>query len=173
MSRFLRSDQIRRVPDQLDHEIPHRRFDTQLTGDAVSGEYYDPANTTLSAKWIDEAEFLKQFLGTSFEYAIELEAGVSQENKFDSSSQVIYFKFTATESGSYTIQSYSLDDSGHYKPDTNCTMYDSDKDSITSNDDGGEGYQFLITRTLEAGETYYFVVECWTSGGGNFSIIIE
>lgn len=143
----------------------------ELTGSAVSGEYYDPANTTLYAKWIGEAEYLEQFLGKSFDQPIKLTAGVSV-TKIIKKGEPIYFVLTVTETRSYTIGS-SVADSSNNNPDMKCTMYDADRSEISSDDDGGPGYQFEITRTLYAGETYYFEVDTWTSAGGEFTITVE
>ena len=137
----------------------------------VSGKYYSSERTEIYADWISEEEYISQFLGTSFEMAHQLQLGVGITDTFSSSSEHIYFAFTCETSGSYTISSLSTGSSNNY-PDTKCTMYDADRYEIDYNDDDGEGYQFLITKNLTAGETYYFDVGCWTSSGGEMIVTI-
>ena len=143
-------------------------------GAAITGEYYNSVKTTLYARYITEEQYAEEMLGgSSFEMAHQLELGVAKAESFSSTSEVIYFAFTCEEDGYYTISSLSSIDSSHNKPDTKCTMYNSAKSMIASNDDAGEGYQFSISRYLEAGETYYFEVACWSSGGtGAFTVTI-
>ncbi|MGM9549390.1 MAG: leucine-rich repeat protein [Faecousia sp.] len=76
---------------------------------------------------------------------------------------VDYFRFTPTVTHYYTFESKS-------SSDTYCTLYDADMKALTSNDDGGEGYNFKITYKLEAGRTYYFGARYYSSSSaGSYS----
>jgi uncharacterized repeat protein (TIGR02543 family) len=137
-------------------------------GEQVTGSYYNSVKTTLYAQWMTEEEFLAQFAGTSFGYAIELNVGdvIVDEVEDD---WAVYYKFTATESGYYLIES-SSNTGNNNNPDMKLSVYD-DPDSygINYDDDSGEGYQFELSIYLEEGVTYYFVIESW-SDTGSFTI---
>ena len=76
----------------------------------------------------------------------------------------MYFAFTPTTSGSFTIQSTG---SG----DTYGTLYSSTQSSLTTNDDGGDGNNFKITYTMTAGTTYYVAVKFYgSSTTGTFKV---
>ncbi|MGN0491477.1 dockerin type I domain-containing protein [Ruminococcus sp.] len=66
-------------------------------------------------------------------------------------SNSVIFSFVPDETKDYYFYSDS-------SIDPYVTLYDSNMIQIGSNDDGGDGYNFLITRTLEKDKTYYFYV---------------
>ena len=79
----------------------------------------------------------------------------------------VYYFFTPSQSGYYTLESYSSSD------DTYCTLLDADMNYLTSDDESGEGSNFLLECYLEAGQTYYYSVQYfWTSTTGSFDILL-
>lgn len=66
-------------------------------------------------------------------------------------SNSVIFSFVPDETKDYCFYSDS-------SIDPYVTLYDSNMIQIGSNDDGGDDYNFLITRTLEKDKTYYFYV---------------
>ena len=133
-------------------------------GKAVSAPYYSKDKTTLYAKWLTEEEWNTLHDGTSFEKAFIAESGKTYDVNVKTGGQIVYFAFTPTTSGSFTIQSIG---SG----DTYGTLYSSTKSSLTTNDDGGDGSNFKITYTMTAGTTYYVAVKFYgSSTTGTFKV---
>lgn len=80
---------------------------------------------------------------------------------------VTYLKFIPTETASYTFTSVAGNG------DTYGYLYDENKNTITTNDDGGGSSQFMITYTLEAGKTYYWGARFYsTSTSGSFDVTL-
>ena len=126
-------------------------------GKAVSAPYYSKDKTTLYAKWLTEEEWVAAPRdGTSFEKAFIAESGQTYDVTITTGGQIVYFAFTPTMTGSFTIQSTG---SG----DTYGTLYSSTQSSLTTNDDGGDGSNFKITYTMIAGTTYYVAVKFYKS----------
>lgn len=76
------------------------------------------------------------------------------------------YSFTPSASDYYTL--YSTSDY-----DTYCTLYDSDWNRITTNDDGGNDCNFSLNAYLNAGATYYYGVRMYASeGSGTFSVTL-
>ena len=133
-------------------------------GKAVSAPYGNKDKTTLYAKWLTEEEWLALRDGMSFEKAYGAESGQTYDVTITTGRQIVYFAFTPTTSGSFTIQSIG---SG----DTYGTLYSSTKSSLTTNDDGGDGNNFKITYTMTAGTTYYVAVKFYNSSTtGTFKV---
>ena len=133
-------------------------------GEAVCAPYYSKDKTTLYSKWLTEEEWLASLDGTSFELAYIAESGQTYDVTITTGGQIVYFAFTPTTSGSFTIQSTG---SG----DTYGTLYSSTKSSLTTNDDGGDGGNFKITYTMTAGTTYYVAVKFYNSSTtGTFKV---
>ena len=132
-----------------------------LTGSPISSPYYSATKTTLYAKWLTEEEYCD---GSSFERAIHAEVGGSYTVTIDTAGEKVYYKFTATESKSYTIKSSGgLDTYGY--------LYDSSQSQVTYNDGSTD---FTITRSLTAEKTYYVVVKFYSSSRtGTFTLIIS
>ena len=76
-----------------------------------------------------------------------LELDVETEVHYDGTEASGMFRFTPEQDGIYEFRS-----SGSY--DTYGVLYSDTGVQLATNDDGGGGYQFLISRTLEAGTTY-------------------
>lgn len=133
-------------------------------GKAVCAPYYSKDKTTLYAKWLTEEEWLASLDGTSFEKAFIAESGKTYDVNVTTGGQIVYFAFTPTTSGSFTIQSIG---SG----DTYGTLYSASQSSLTTNDDGGDGNNFKITYTMTAGTTYYVAVKFYNSSTtGTFKV---
>lgn len=131
---------------------------SSLTGSPVTAPYASKDNTTLYAKWIVAVS------GSSFDSAISASRGSSYTVNITTGGQIVYFVFRPTTSRTYTIQSTG---SG----DTYAMLYNSSKSSITSNDDGGNGNNFLISYSMTAGETYYIAVRYYSSSTtGSFTV---
>lgn len=136
-------------------------------GKAVSAPYGNKDKTRLYAKWLTEEEWLAlPYNGTSFEKAYIAESGQTYDVTITTGGQIVYFAFTPTTSGSFTIQSTG---SG----DTYGTLYSSTQSSLTTNDDGGDGSNFKITYTMTAGTTYYIAVKFYGSSTGTFKVSIS
>ncbi len=78
------------------------------------------------------------------------------------------FSFTPTTSGEYQFYSEGTD------IDTRVTLYDSEGEYLSSQDDrdySNNNLNFLIRYTLTAGETYYYEVGCW-AGDINFTVTL-
>ena len=111
-----------------------------------------------------EEEYIAWCAGSSFEKAIQAEVGGSYTVTIDTAGEKVYYKFTATDSKSYTIKSSGgLDTYGY--------LYDSSQSQLTYNDGTTD---FTITRSLTAGETYYVVVKMYSSSAmGTFTLTIS
>ena len=103
--------------------------------------------------------------GTSFDDAILARSGNSYNVKISKGGQIVYFVFRPTTSGTYTIQSSG---SGYsYKQGT---LYNSFGTSLTSKY-ANNGYNFAISYSMTAGETYYIAVRYYSSSTtGSFTV---
>ncbi len=103
--------------------------------------------------------------GTSFDDAILASSGNSYNVKISKGGQIVYFVFRPTTSGAYIIQSSGSGDS--YKQGT---LYNSSGTYLTSNY-GNNGYNFLMSYSMTAGETYYIAVRYRSSSiTGSFTV---
>ena len=133
-------------------------------GEPVCAPYYSKDKTTLYAKWLTEEEWNTLHDGTSFEKAFIAESGKTYDVNVKTGGQIVYFAFTPTTSGSFTIQSTG---SG----DTYGTLYSSTQSSLKTSDDDGDGNNFKITYTMTAGTTYYVAVKFYgSSTTGTFKV---
>ena len=137
---------------------------SEFTGNPVSNPYYSATTHTLYAKWMTEEEYATCCDGTSFEKAYIMTTGQTLDAIIDTAGEYVYFVFTATESKTYTFQS-----NGSY--DTYGYLYNSSQSQISSNDDSGDGNNFLISRSMSAGETVYIGVRMYSSSNtGTFTV---
>ena len=125
----------------------------EFSGKEITSPYYSTTKHKLYAKWMSEEEYIASCDGTSFEKAFFLKLDENKDGYLSSSSQDIYYRFTPTETKSYTI-SASDDSTGSY-------YYTSDKiylyfytDPNKSYTNRNYGTTASITYTLEAGHTY-------------------
>ena len=136
----------------------------EFAGNSIAAPYCSKDKTTLYAKWLTEEEWLASLDGTSFEKAFIAESGKTYDVNVTTGGQIVYFAFTPTTSGSFTIQSTG---SG----DTYGTLYSSTKSSLKTSDDDGDGNNFKITYTMTAGTTYYVAVKFYgSSTTGTFKV---
>lgn len=140
-------------------------YDNALfVGNAIAAPYYSKDKTTLYAKWLTEEEWSLLPGGTSFEKAFIAESGKTYDVNVTTGGQIVYFAFTPTTSGLFTIQSTG---SG----DTYGALYSSSKSSLKTSDDDGDGNNFKITYTMTAGTTYYVAVKFYNSSTtGTFKV---
>ena len=139
----------------------------EFSGNPVNSPYYSQTMHTLYAKWMTEEEYLASHDGSSFEKAYIITIGESLSAVIDTAGEYVYFKFTATESKTYTFQS-----SGSY--DTYGYLYNSSQSQLSSNDDSGDGSNFLISRSMSAGETVYLKVKLYSSSAtGTFTVSVS
>ena len=75
----------------------------EFEGDALTGSYYNGEKTTLYVKWMTEEEYQALFAGTSIEYAIEMNLGEQVEVVIDEGGEMVYYKFTTGEAGTYNL----------------------------------------------------------------------
>ena len=133
-------------------------------GKAVSAPYCSKDKTTLYAKWLTQEEWDALRDGTSFEKAYIAESGQTYDVNITKGGQIVYFEFTPTTSGSFIIQSTG-------SVDTRGTLYNSTQSSLAENDDDGDGSNFKITYTMEAGTTYYVAAKIFSSSAtGTFQV---
>ena len=91
---------------------------------------------------------------------------VSATAVIETAGDYAYFSFTPTESKYYNFYSSGSNDTYGY-------LYDAEWNMLSSNDDGGEGNNFLITAQLQAGTTYYFGARYYSSSAtGEFSVLL-
>lgn len=134
-----------------------------FSGNAIAAPYYSKDKTMLYAKWLTEEEWSLLHDGTSFEKAFIAESGKTYDVNVTTGGQIVYFAFTPTTSGSFTIQSTG---SG----DPYGTLYSSTQSSLKTSDDDGDGSNFKITYTMTAGTTYYVAVRFYDSSTGTFKV---
>ena len=137
-------------------------LDELCEGEPVSTDirYYEGDDNTamLYAKWGEP-----QRDGLSMDTAIILTDNCYRDVSVQSGA--LYYEFTVTRSGSYSIYS-----TGSY--DTRAWLLNSYGGEITSNDDGGSGNNFSMSATLTAGETYYVKAQQYSGGYASFRLYV-
>lgn len=115
-------------------------------------------NITLYARWIKHS-------GNSSLIPLNGSLTVSVPSKNSSSTNSHYYAFVPLTSGNVTIYSTGSFDSEGY-------LCNSSKNAITSNDNGGENYNFSITYNVTAG-TLYYIRPVGHSSSGTTTVHIE
>ncbi|MDR1971230.1 MAG: PPC domain-containing protein [Treponema sp.] len=93
-----------------------------------------------------------------FSSAKDITLGEGQRHTFSSGDDVDWVKFQVTQSGRYTITAVGINNrSGGL--DTYIELYDSSRNLIDENDDGGDHLDAKLTLTLAPG-TYYLSTRC-------------
>ena len=139
----------------------------EFSGNPLGISYYSTSIHTLYAKWLTEEEYLELHDGTSFEKSYVITSGETLDAVIDTTGEYVYFVFTATESKFYTFKS-----NGEY--DTYGYLYDSSQYQLSFDDDGGNGDNFLIYRSISAGETVYLGVRmCFGAETGTFTVSVS
>ena len=128
-------------------------------GEALTSPYRSTDDCTLYAKWLTEEQM--------FEQATEMQLNTNYTVNITAYGQKGYFVFTAPTSGYYGF--YSTNN----EFDTFGYLYDSSRNEIKSDDDSGEGNNFLISKYMEAGETCYLVAGALSdSNTGSFDVAV-
>jgi hypothetical protein len=81
-------------------------------------------------------------------------------------SQKLYYKFTPSATGLYTIESSSSN------TDAYAWLYNSAQTQLAYNDDGAGSLNFRLIYHLEGGKTYYIAAGCFSSRTGNYQFKI-
>ena len=132
-------------------------------GRAYFDTYGSSDKSTLYAKWLPKEEPPMPD-GTSFEMAFIAQSGKTYDASITTSGQIVYFAFTPTADGTFTIQSIG-------SCDTYGNLYSSTKSLLATNDDGGTGNNFKLTYNMKAGTTYYVAIRLlYTSATGTFKV---
>ena len=100
------------------------------------------------------------FAGTSFSTATTIHFNSTQYTSV-STGTAQYYTFEPTVNGVYKFYS-----TGSY--DTICTLYNANQVEIKSNDDDGEGNNYLLSTQLTAGKKYYLSVAVYGGNSGSF-----
>jgi hypothetical protein len=89
-----------------------------------------------------------------------------------SAGEYVYFKFTATASGTYKF--YSTRDLGKEYCDPYGYLVNGNGSQLAYNDDGNGNMDFLISKYLNAGETVYLKVKLFnTSQSSSYLVTVE
>jgi len=102
------------------------------------------------------------------EETIEYEYDLKLDTEYNISldGEMKWYRFIPEETGIYKF--YTTYGTSYL--DTYCYLYDSAGEYIAYNDDGGEGYNFRLMYTLNAGEIYYIAVGAFDSGKANLYV---
>jgi hypothetical protein len=104
--------------------------------------------------------------GYNFATASDITVGTPMSGNYDYSYDYDYYKFTAGATGNYTVRSISGMDTYGY-------LYDENGNLIESDDDDGEGANFMITRDLQEGHIYYVATRpYYSSGRGAYQVLV-
>ncbi len=118
------------------------------------------------AKDASDARQLKD--GEQCANAVPIEAGVSYTGATTFLAPQVWYAFTPDESGVFAI---SLADSAF---DTTLTVFDTcDGESLAFNDDDGFLMTSELTMPLEAGVTYYILIDGFWGDSGNYILRVE
>ena len=132
-------------------------------GRAYFDTYGSSDKSTLYAKWLPKEEPPMPD-GTSLKMAYIAQSGQTYDVNITTSGQIVYFAFTPTADGTFTIQSIG-------GCDTYGNLYSSTQSLLATNDDGGTGNNFKLTYNMKAGTTYYVAIRLlYTSATGTFKV---
>ncbi len=113
-----------------------------------------------------------EICGYEFTYDVEItappviELDTVQTVTIANGGEVGVFNFTPDESGAYLFGSSSEQDTYGY-------IYDANGNCLASNDDGGEGNNFMVGYTLTAGVTYQLRARFYNSSNtGSFDVVV-
>ncbi len=105
--------------------------------------------------------------GNNFSTATSINVNTNVAGAINYGGDEDFFRFTASTTGSYTIETTgSIDTFGH--------LYNSSQTQIATDDDSGDGNNFRITQNLTAGQTYFIKVRHFnTSGTGSYTLRVS
>ena len=118
-----------------------------------AARYYSASNTgTISVGLAKTA----QAISTNVTYAATV----------DVPGEIVYYQFTPSSAGTYTLTGTSTVDNYAY-------IYDADFNQLYYDDDSGGNSQFQLSYTLSAGTTYYYGVKYYSASNvGSFTFIL-
>ena len=96
----------------------------------------------------------------------DIDVNIPQYIAIEKAGENRYYRYTPIHSATYTLESY------HCSGDPKVTVYDTEGNTITQNDDGGQGYNFSTSVTLYAGIDYIIAVQ-ENSGKGCCQFILK
>lgn len=131
------------------------------TGSSLTYPYSTNADITLYALWLTTPTHD----GKCFATAYVLLANQDYTVNLPLQGQYMYYVFTPSVTGSYTVQSTGTSDTYGY-------LLDSELNILDENDEDGVGSNFLITATLNAGTPYY-IVPCFYYDTDTGSFVIR
>ncbi|MDR0452853.1 MAG: DVUA0089 family protein [Treponema sp.] len=102
--------------------------------------------------------------------AKDIEAGIPQTRNFDSGKDEDWAKFAVTQAGPYTFRARGVQDTDL---DTVITLFDSLLNPIDEDDDGGDGYDSLLSLDLAPGIYYIRVTTLDNDPVGNYTLSVS
>jgi uncharacterized repeat protein (TIGR02543 family) len=104
--------------------------------------------------------------GDSFANPITITVGEEYTANIDVADKYIFYQFIPAVTGSYTIESSGIND-------PYVELFDAEEDYVTYDHESGVNHNFLLTETLTAGQTYYYVVSLYsTTLTGSFTFVL-
>ena len=105
--------------------------------------------------------------GSSFSNATTLTLNSPASVNIASDTEPAYFKFTPTQTGFYTFESFGN------QGDPVVSLYNMTQQHLQDNDDGAESSNFRITYHLLDGQTYYFTAGSFDEEGANYQVVLS
>ena len=132
--------------------------ETKVSEETVENETEKTAETDVESMELETETVTEKTETMTAEYADSVMALNEGENVVEITEEGSSAKvsFTPEENGKYFI--YSTGDE-----DTKATLYDSDMEYLTDDDDGGENTNFKLSYQFEAGKTYYICAQYYSS----------
>jgi len=140
----------------------------------TTGGYTDKLMCTICDEFLNEGRYISA-LGHNYEnglcnncgceFSADIGVGETISVQIDSYS-ITYLAYIPKVSGIYRFYSSSSSDTYGY-------LFDANKNQLTYNDDGGNGYNFSITYELQGGMTYYWGARFYNqSNSGSFNVTL-
>lgn len=143
--------------------------ETKVSKETVENETEKTAETDVESVELETETVTEKTETMTAKYADSVMALNEGENAVEITEEGSSAKvsFTPEESGKYFI--YSTGDE-----DTKATLYDSDMEYLTDDDDGGENTNFKLSYQFEAGKTYYICAKYYSSSKtGTINVTVE
>ncbi len=163
---------LRTDKKSVDGNVQHTLY-TYYT--CPSGVMNTPGTYTIEAWCTDTPQFKDTFTiyvdtptpsddhANSIESATYISINTWVSGNIETSGDVDYFRFTASNIGTYTIQTSGSTDTYGY-------LYDQNKVQIAYNDDGDASNFLISTNNQIAGQTYYVMVRHFNTGTGSYKL---
>jgi len=157
-------------------------FDSRLQIDVVAGEtYYVRADAYGSSTGQYEVALSTEILddhdddhGNDFDNATQIQLSSTGSSSVSGDIERVgdqdMIRFTATQTGLMTITQSASSGS---QLDTYLYAYDSQRQQLASDDDGGAGLNSRLQIDVVAGETYYVRADAYRDGSGRYEIGIH